>query len=461
MTAPYVPYTPPTQSQLINNINSRHLVYPKLKQTFKMITSPGGSALNPNNTAQTTVAMESPWDWVRVCYGNWGYTPVNTFGSISPSAQFGTGANPLDAAGNVLTPIPLTFNNCQGGLASGENFTPYNQLSGNISVLSQNTYVGTTTNPIYFWSDWMYAPSLPRVDLANTLPTYATTVVGSTLPLLVTRTWSTVIGTGANANLQTWAIGASSQTDYASINQGRIFTGMTGSGNLVYTTGACSTVANIGTLTCGYGIAGVQTIARQMGVSIALFGDSLSQGFGTTSSNNNWLFQSCTALSSTGFPIQCNTSAISGQTTSQMMIYAQTILPIYKPNAAIIFICSPNDNASTMAGFEVMWGRAMEFAAYCEYLGIVPIFQTAVPFQSYTTTSDPFRVILNNRLRTMAANGSIPMIDADSVITDGATPQAHILPQYLDATTQHVNDAGHAAIAQQVAIPAIKKLLGI
>jgi hypothetical protein len=158
-------------------------------------------------------------------------------------------------------------------------------------------------------------------------------------------------------------------------------------------------------------------------------------------------------------PVNPINAGWSGETTAQFFARGYTDLALLRPDIVIIETQSPNDSPVSQPMFNLMLARAMAFQDAVIRSGAIPIMKTAVPFFGYASATDYMRVANNNSLRVLAATGNIVLLDADALISNNATPQAAILTQYYDPTTQHMNDAGATVIAAAL-VPLLQRAIG-
>ena len=374
-------------------------------------------------TLSSLIALEGHFDIVRLLYANanTGATwPIANM-AIAPTAYVNDGVNPLDTSSAAVSWTQCTTNN-----SGADGYYP-SPTGSNYSL----TVAAAASTGLLSWgcTDWMEVSSYQPMD------------AGQPFPLLMTRCYSAgnQQGPGSYNHLyQPVAI-------WPTINQGRIIrTFRQASVNGVSTPSNFNAPVEHNYLTP----TAVQTYRRGCGYNVMAIGDSLTAGIGSTGNANSWLFQACAIMSKAGMPVNWINHGWSGQTTAQFFSRGMTAVPLFRPDVCVIATCSPNDSATTTAQFNLMLARAMALQDTVRRAGGIPVLKTAGPFYGYTTTSDPMRVAINNTLRGLAKAGNILLLDDDAIVSDGATPQAAILPQYYDPATQHLNDAADYAIAQ-------------
>ena len=393
-----------------------------------------GSAI----TVELLITAETDFDYVRLVYLNCDTaTHVITSAAIAASGSVNDGVNPTNAAGTADTTLwnLVYFNN---GGAAGNVPSPAGTTR---TVTCAAGVKGTGTSdfePSITYSDWIQVSSLARTD-------------GGTLPLLMVRTYAaTSIDTfGGNATVLGTLNGASAGgSGWDTYANGRII--RTYSNTTDQATSPTTATAGANSLMVPWG---VQTISRKRGLSIGLFGDSLYQGFGTLSLQNDPWQIAMAALSTPAFPITIAKFAYTGMTTPPFQINAYAGMPGILPDVAFYKPESPNDNP-TAALFNGSFARALAFNDWCTRQGVVPVLCTAMPW-SYTGTQEAARVAFNAEVRA----SNYLYMDWDALMTNGANP-GRIQSGYAStASPLHYNDAGAAVLAAQAVQPILQHIM--
>jgi lysophospholipase L1-like esterase len=191
------------------------------------------------------------------------------------------------------------------------------------------------------------------------------------------------------------------------------------------------------------------------GLSVLGVGDSLTLGQTTTAWANSFGHQACTALSTPSLPVYWANYGYGGQTSPVFFARAKLLIDDLRPDVLIIPSWSPND-AFSAANLTLSLAAAVMLADYAIRKGVVPIITTPMPNNTLNTASDAIRLDLRDRVLALA--GSYIIADFDAVVSDNATP-ARLLTAYDSGDHLHPNDAGHAALATQAIIPALRKVM--
>lgn len=400
---------------------------------------PFNGSTNPTSTGNcifTALTAEADYDWVRLVFLNQSTTAgAITAVSVAPSASASDFLNPVNSAGVVDNTLwkPVYFN---GGGADGSIPPP----SGTTRTLTQTAGVagsgaadGLNVIAAVQYSDWVQVSSLARIDTTT-----------GTLPLLFIRTYSaTSFSTNTSAPITAGA-------GFDPVASGRIIRTYNSGTDSATTPGTVSGGVSANAYMACFA---VQYMSRKRGLTVAAFGDSLFQGYGTTTKQNNPFHIAISALSTPSFPVSFVNAGYQGQRSANIYSNATAMVPGLKPDVAIFKAESPNDGgAATQYALSIPNGFA--FADYCIRNQIVPVLSTAMPW-GYSGAVETARLAFNAAIRT---SGYL-YIDFDAAMTDGASP-AHILPAYNSATFPgHYNDAGAQAIANYV-IPVLAKIMG-
>ncbi|HYN54393.1 MAG TPA: SGNH/GDSL hydrolase family protein [Methylotenera sp.] len=175
---------------------------------------------------------------------------------------------------------------------------------------------------------------------------------------------------------------------------------------------------------------------------IAAFGDSLIQGVGSSTSYAGWPEYLTWGSYSNSLNFVCANYGTSAQKTVDTLAVAKAVLSKYSPKYAVMKAWSPNDG-NTQAIFDASWGYTLEFINYCLNLDIIPIVLTSGPATGYSWT-----LTKAQNVRVMALPASVIKVDVAAIINNSAS-DGTILPAY-DSDGTHYNDAGYAAIADEV-----------
>jgi hypothetical protein len=172
------------------------------------------------------------------------------------------------------------------------------------------------------------------------------------------------------------------------------------------------------------------------------FGDSLVQGFGTSTNYNGWpeyaTWQSYSNAS--GFPISFSNFATSGQKSADTFAILKATIAQYKPEYALFKAWSPNDG-DTQAIFNASWGLTIDAIEYCRQNNVKPVVLTSSPANGYTWS----RIAAQNA-KVLALPPWVKKVDVAAITNNPASPGT-IKAEYSSGDGTHLNDACHAAIA--------------
>jgi lysophospholipase L1-like esterase len=196
-------------------------------------------------------------------------------------------------------------------------------------------------------------------------------------------------------------------------------------------------------------VVGIQYMTKSSNVvHVMLLGDSIEYGFGPTIAGNSWGHIACNALSTTGRIYSCNNQGYSGQTTSQILTRAITVIPLFKPQIVIFPAFSPNDGTPTQAIIDTQIYNIRRITDLCLSNGALPIILQGFPkttdvnntTSSYTAPQDAFRTELN----ALSATGAVVYVP--HTLGNGASPELWGSSTYqIDGT--HPGDVGAAIVA--------------
>lgn len=391
---------------------------PRVLLRSRRLLSPAMASFAAARTTHSIWALEGDFDLVRLIHENdtaADYTIDKASVAAVGQENAAGGRAAVDAAGSAVSWVPVTYNNL------GVDGLPPSP-AGSTASITVPAAVAAVAPKAYAVSDWMRVPSIPNID-------------GGPLRLLAVRSYS------ATATVAS-TIYATVITEFNPLlAQGRTVGAYHATGDFV---------AGGGTFGVANGILapqGIQYYSRALGITVLSIGDSLTQGSQTSGNCNNYVHQACAALSRPGRPVSFVNGGWSGQADANYYLRGIKEIDLFRPQVVVISVCSPNDGATTQAGFDLMFSKAMDLAHYAMAKGAVPIIATASPFSTYGTTGDTFRKAINSRVLTLASLGGMLVVDGASAVTDGGSPQELPQVQYRGADGFHLNDAGHAAIA--------------
>ncbi|TWV44536.1 SGNH/GDSL hydrolase family protein [Streptomyces misionensis] len=208
------------------------------------------------------------------------------------------------------------------------------------------------------------------------------------------------------------------------------------------------------TLTCWYYITGVDVLGGATG-SVVAFGDSLTDGTGSTpDTNRRWPDRLAARLSGTGvlnagiggnrlLRDGAGPSALTRLDTDALSRTGARILVVFEGINDIKGLPPANDPAAYADAYRTIVGRAHAH-------GIRVVGVTLTPFNgfaAYTVAREEVRQRVNAFIRTGGAFDAVA--DADAAVRDPADP-TRIRPAYDPGDHLHFTDAGMAAVAETV-----------
>lgn len=390
--------------------------------------------------AQYTVAslwgLESDYSLVRLIYGN---NAANAYtislAKVSPSSALGDGHSPVNAAGaqDFTMFVPVTFNNA-GADVQPQDQTAFGSGTTSFTVPAN---AGNLNQPTRWYSDWARVQSLARTD-------------GGANPLLLCRHLTDSLGTYRCTNM----LPAQGVWNNIALNRPLIANYKLGLDS-VTTPGLIPAPTNsLQFLTPD----GVQYVSSgSPGFSVLGVGDSLTRGFGSSTTFDSWAYLSAMALSTPSRPISHWNQGWQGQQSPDFWANGYTAFKGCKPDVVTIAVWSPNDGL-TQAAADAAWSRAMDFAQYAARNGAVPVLMGPCPWSGITTgAQETARLSARTRMLNAMANGMLGL-DWENVIGTGASPN-RIQPGLVAADNQHPNDAGNALMDTQVFRPVLARIL--
>jgi hypothetical protein len=404
----------------------------------------GSQTTRDNSTNLWTFAnvfvAEADYDYVRVIYFNSDTSShALTAVAVASSASLNDRCNPVNASGtadNTLW-VPATFNN--GGAAADIA----NSASGSTrGVTCPAGVVGSQGSngyqPSLTFTDWVPCSSLTPIDGTNFSYIFVRTYFSASFSCLTPLPINTAPYSGPAWDA--YANGRIIRTPVLNV-----------SGDNATTPGTATAISNSNIYDP---VAGIQYMSRKRGLSCLFLGDSLYQGYGTTSQQNDPFQIAAGLLSTKSFPITTAKGAYGGSQSYNFVINGYAMAKAMQPDVVFIKGESPNDSQGALATWNASLGRATAFCEWCTRQGIVPVLNTAQPW-GYTGTSEANRLAYNAAVR---ASGWL-YVDNDTVLTNGATP-AVIQSQYNSVTFPlHYNDAGAMALATQAVVPVLQRIM--
>ena len=379
----------------------------------------GSSSVNPGNQTLTSAfTSESPYLGVQLFYLNQDTAAYRIdSAAIAPSVQLGDATNPTNVSGALDATLwqYVTFSGQRSGVIPAG-------VRGNTGIHPVNDTVHGL-----LVSDVMPILSLPRTDGAY--------------PLLLTRTF-TAASMPVAVSGDILALSPVGGGAFDAASNGRIVRAGTIAGDMATTPGLAQG-------TPGQALAPTGVIFHTATASLAVMagGDSIFQGYGTATYQNDPFHIAACAVSTPALPVTVCKLAYQGMPTQSFLGNLQQMIIAAPPNLVFIKPASSNDKLSgTPAGISQTEGMLIDLVDWIAGRGIMPAVTTDIPY-AQDSTNDALRLAMNANLRRWGWYCA----DCDAAVTDGGSPAA-ILPQYSSFTlAPHPNDAGDGAMAVPIA----------
>lgn len=298
------------------------------------------------------------------------------------------------------------------------------------------------------------AGTSPNFDRAYTATDWTpATSVGSGLRGFSVRTYGNITQNSLTGSLDTSGVAGGT---WATIDQGRHLTSC-----FKFSSDGVTTPGSWTGVTFNSAVApAVVEFRTTRGVSVAGWGDSLTQGFNTTSAHNAWGFKGCVLASTAAKPVTWANFGVSGTLSTNFYQEAlKGIVGPHKPSVLLFPVNSPNDTSSnTQPTLDAAWARAQDIVARCKAAGIVPVLWGPTPFSSAAANNLPYRA-QRDRAKTWCAANGVPFFDAYAVLENPGTPDT-LLPAY-NSGDGHPNDAGTTAMGQGFYSTVLQPLLAV
>lgn len=387
-------------------------------------------------TLMLAITAETDFDFARVVFYNESTTTTYTIAAtaVAASSALNDGVNPMNALGvadNTLWKAATTNN----AGAFGDIPSPSGSArSVVVPVATVNTSDGSAKNFVAGMAatDWIQVQSLARSD-------------GSNLPFLFVRSY----GAGLQPSEPTPdPPGGLGWDAYAA---GRIVRNNFGAGDLATTPGmTAGSVTDFGTACF------VQFLSRRRGLATLSIGDSLIQGFGTASLQNDPFQIAAAAVSTPAFPIIANKLGYASMGSAVFIQSGYAVATGMKPDIIFIKADSPNDQTGGQgqAGtYEASLARGLAMADWATRQNAVPVLMTAQPW-GYAGAPEIARQAFNTTIR----NAGWPYIDWDLVLADPAAPNQIAAIYNSPVSPPHYNDLGSQVMAAQQIVPLLQRI---
>jgi lysophospholipase L1-like esterase len=338
---------------------------------------------------------------------------------------------------------------CKASVAATETFATDTQANRYQPIVGGTTYNAARSTGNYGWeavtwagastvdipaatgvtgqkavvSDFMSVGSVPRAD-------------GGSRPLLLIRAYHD----GATQGGHTYE-----SRDFApwrtasAINRGRVLDVGIFTGDAIAALGSSMGIGTKVPL-----IAPIFRYAANV-ISVAAFGDSITNGTGSASGVDNWLRRACFDLSTVAAPVVPSNFGFPSQTSSTYLAAAKVFIPLAKPVIAFYAPYSPNDGTHNQRLFIEQMARAADFVKLCKDNGTIPVLWTPVPNGNITESSDTYRRAVSDAVIALGASAGVIVADMRSATAVKGTPDTWI--SGLNNDTLHPNDNGHEAMS--------------
>lgn len=251
--------------------------------------------------------------------------------------------------------------------------------------------------------------------------------------------WETVLGTSirqrARALYQTGA-------DYVTTNQNGMNAPVTGSGGAFY----CPAIQ-------------IEIVNATNALTILNVGDSTRGGQGSTAFSWNFMSQWADSRSSLGHQVSCANLGFAGKAGAFYMGFLEQMLTDGSAIPNVVALQPFSANSGSESAIQADLARAFALAEAYEAKGSTVSFTTVSPAVNWfgaSSANEAVRLYGNAMIR---ASGR-PVIDVDSVVSNGASPIAAIKPGYTP-DGNHFNDACNTDIANIAVAPVMKRLFNI
>ena len=368
-------------------------------------------------TLTAAMTAETPFQAVQLFWTNFDTTPRTVdSAAAAPTVVLDDATNPINPSGAQDASLwsPVTFAGARSGtipaaVQGTEGFIPQNDRVAGLLV-----------------SDVMPIASLPRYDGA--------------FPLLLTRSFSSgPLSCAVAGDVLGLAPPGGGAFDAAS--NGRIVRAGMVAGDAASSPGQVA--GNAGQCLAPTGVIFHTAVP---GLSVMVGGDSLYQGFGTATVQNDPFHIAACAISTPSLPVTVCKLAYQGMSSASFQANLQQMIVAAPPNVAVIKGESPNDlPRGTQATYAASLNGLIALGTWCASRGIQPVASTAMPYAE-TAATDAVRRQYNAQIR----GSGWDYVDFDAAVSDGGSP-ASVRPEFSSfPRAPHPNDAGDIAIAANV-----------
>ena len=397
-----------------------------------------GNGVPGNRTTHIKRSAEAPFSRVRL----WIMRRSDTASSVTVGA-FSARVAVTETAADTNSDTryrPIIGGAVQNVPADVSNIAGWRTVTfggaGTVSIPG-DTNVGL---PIWVVSDWIDLRSIPRAD-------------GGTRPLALARVYfdATSGGSSVFSNFSSWNTNAAGQDYY------REYFVENYAGDAIGTLSNNPAGTQNGT---GLGLAVHMEFDYDAPVrSFYGAGDSLiaSPHVASNGTFDTWLMRAVNAKSTPAAPMVYTNGGISSRVSHEYInALIQHITLGGRPTDVVLLVGSGNDDpAKGSAGFAYTdWQNAsvqslvMRAIAACSSIRARVYLVTITP-RALALATDNRRKALNTWTRALCATGAATLVDADALLSDGATP-ARMRPEYNGGDTIHYSAAATALLASEM-----------
>ena len=272
------------------------------------------------------------------------------------------------------------------------------------------------------WSDWIFCPTIPRVD-----DTAANPIIVISIYSTSANTMCVNGGTGSDAGFGSEPMHRWDRFKAAAANA----TGSFSSGS---TDPQCVPISAI------------QWMPTVASLSIGAFSDSIMAGAKTTPLSRGYIIKTAALLTTqSGYAVSSVNAAMGGDKTISSLNRFKLMCQSGggMPNIALFAPYSRNSVASMTDG--QMEGVAEAFIHTAKKYGILPALVTGIA-ETATTAYNTRQLAVNALARSMASYYNIPLIDNEPIITTANAAT------YLDVDGIHPNNTGDDLLAENAAV---------
>jgi lysophospholipase L1-like esterase len=198
-------------------------------------------------------------------------------------------------------------------------------------------------------------------------------------------------------------------------------------------------------------IAGIEFFRAGIGennLRILGVGDSLTQGYASSTAFRSWGFNMEKVLNNLGIPANFINGGWVGTTTATYGAFNRASIDEFNPNIVLYSAYSPNNTPIDQASFNTQWNDLLEFDNFCKSRGVQCIFTFIVPDNFFNLTQDNFRKAYIQKVKAAFPDRTF---DVTPWLGDGGSPEKYI-PAYHSGDNIHPNDSGYDLAGEKMAL---------